>query len=250
MIEAIVTMFGIGLVCGIILAVAAKVFYVYEDPRIAEVENFLALANCGGCGYAGCSAAAVAVVTGKAPPNICMVGGRESAINVAAVMGLDPGSAEPKVSENECKGGFRAADRFEYMGVTSCRALSAMYGGRRVCSIGCLGLGDCVNACAFDAIHLGPEGFPVIDDVKCVGCGACQRVCPKDILRVRTMSERLLDCNQEDAALAPCAQTCPAEINIPQYIAQIRKGDYEGAVHTIREEIRCCFPAGGCAAPL
>ncbi|MFH0730873.1 MAG: FAD-dependent oxidoreductase [Pseudomonadota bacterium] len=235
MIEAIVTMFGIGLVCGIILAVAAKVFYVYEDPRIAEVENALALANCGGCGYAGCSAAAVAVVTGKAPPNICMVGGRESAINVAAVMGLDPGSAEPKVSENECKGGFRAEDRFEYMGVTSCRALSAMYGGRRICSIGCLGLGDCVKACAFDAILLGPEGFPVIDEVKCVGCGACQRVCPKDILQVRTMSERLLDCNQEDDALAPCAQTCPAEINIPQYISQIRKGDYEGAVHTIRE---------------
>jgi NADPH-dependent glutamate synthase beta subunit-like oxidoreductase len=234
-IEAILTMFGIGIVCGVILAAASKIFYVYEDPRIAEVENALALANCGGCGFAGCSAAAVAVVAGKAPPNICTVGGRESAINVAAVMGLDPGSAEPKVSENECKGGFRAEDRFEYMGVTSCRALSAMYGGRRVCSIGCLGLGDCVKACAFDAIHLGPEGFPVINEVKCVGCGACQRVCPKDILHVRTMSERLLDCNQEDDALAPCAQTCPAEINIPQYISQIRKGDYEGAIHTIRE---------------
>lgn len=228
-------MFGIGLVCGIILAVASKVFYVFEDPRIGEVEGFLASANCGGCGYAGCSAAAVAVVAGKAPPNICTVGGRESAINVAAVMGLDPGSAEPKISANECMGGFRAEDRFHYMGIPTCLALSAVYGGKRVCGIGCLGLGDCVKSCAFDAIHLGPDGFPVVDEDKCIGCGACEKACPKDILHVRTMSERLLHFNQEDDALAPCAQTCPAEIDIPRYIARIRAGDYEGAVHTIRE---------------
>jgi RnfABCDGE-type electron transport complex B subunit len=228
-------MFGIGIVCGIILSVASKVFYVYEDPRIAEVEGFLASANCGGCGFAGCSAAAVAIVTGKAPPNVCTVGGAETAIGVAGVMGLDPGSAEPKVSGNECRGGFRAEDRFQYMGVNSCRALAAIYGGKRVCSIGCLGMGDCVKSCAFNAIHLGPEGFPVVDDAKCVGCGACQKVCPKDILHVRTMSERLLHFNQEDDALAPCAQTCPAEIDIPRYIAQIREGNYEGAVNTIRE---------------
>jgi RnfABCDGE-type electron transport complex B subunit len=228
-------MFGIGIVCGIILSVASKVFYVYEDPRIAEVEGFLASANCGGCGFAGCSAAAVAIVSGKAPPNVCTVGGAETAIGVAGVMGLDPGSAEPKVSGNECKGGFRAEDRFQYMGVNSCRALAAVYGGKRVCSIGCLGMGDCVKSCAFNAIHLGPEGFPVVDDAKCVGCGACQKVCPKDILHVRTMSERLLHFNQEDDALAPCAQTCPAEIDIPRYIAQIREGNYEGAVNTIRE---------------
>lgn len=235
MIEAVIIMCSIGAVCGIILSVASKVFYVYEDPRIAQVENFLAAANCGGCGFAGCSAAAVAIVAGKAPPNVCTVGGAESAIGVAGVMGMDPGSAEPKVSGNECKGGFRAEDRFEYMGINSCRALAATYGGKRVCSIGCLGQGDCVKSCAFNAIHMGPEGFPVVVDAKCVGCGACQKVCPKDILHVRTMSDRLLHFNQEDDALAPCAQTCPAEINIPQYIAQIREGDYEGAVHTIRE---------------
>ena len=98
-------MLGLGLVCGGILAVASKVFYVYEDPRIAQVESFLAAANCGGCGYAGCSAAAVAVVNGEAPPSVCVVAGVESAINVAGVMGLDPGSAEPQRACNECQGG-------------------------------------------------------------------------------------------------------------------------------------------------
>ncbi len=235
MIEAVLILMGIGLICGTVLSVASKVFYVYEDPRIAEVENFLAGANCGGCGYAGCSAAAQAVVTGEALPNICIVTGDEATENIATVMGVDASSAEPILSKNECKGGYRAEDKFYYMGVNSCSALNTLHGGKRVCSIGCLGLGDCVKACTFDAIDIGPDGFPVVNEIKCVGCGACERACPKNIISVKTMAQRLLKFNQEDDALAPCQQTCPAEINIPKYISQIKKGDYEGAVNTIRE---------------
>ena len=235
MLEAIMVLFGIGAACGAVLSIASKVFYVYEDPRIAEVEFHLAGANCGGCGYAGCSAAAVAVVAGQAAPNVCVIAGMETAQNVAAVMGVDPGSALPSISRNECLGGDRAENKYHYMGVDSCRALDAFYGGKRVCSVGCLGLGDCIKSCNFDAIEMGDEGYPVVDEIKCVGCGACERVCPKGIITVRTMADRLLQFNQEDAALAPCQQTCPAEINIPQYIAQIREGDYQGAVNTIRE---------------
>ncbi|MCP4345840.1 MAG: FAD-dependent oxidoreductase [Desulfobacterales bacterium] len=228
-------MLGIGAACGSVLSLASKVFYVYEDPRIAEVENNFAGANCGGCGYTGCSAAAVAVVEGKAPPSVCIVAGAESAIGVAAVMGLDPGTAEPLISVNSCDGGKRAADKYYYTGIDSCKAVAAVYGGKRDCRVGCLGFGDCVRSCAFDAIDMGPDGYPVVDEFKCVGCGACERACPKTILQVRTMSERLLHMNQEDDALAPCQQTCPAEINIPEYISRILSGDYEGAVHTIRE---------------
>lgn len=235
MTEAILFMFGIGVVCSSILSLAQKFFYVYEDPRIAEVEGLLAGANCGGCGYTGCFAAAVAVVNGKALPNVCVIGGPDSAKNVAKMMGVDAGSAEPLLSENECLGGNRAADRFYYTGISSCRALNAFYGGKRVCHIGCLGLGDCIKACIFDAISIGSDGYPVVDERKCVGCGACEKVCPKNILEVRTMSERLLHFNEEADALAPCRQTCPAEIDIPKYIAQITKGDYESAVKTIRE---------------
>ncbi len=235
MFEAVLVLMGIGALCGTILSVASKVFYVYEDPRIAEVEGHLAAANCGGCGFAGCSAAAVAVVNGKAPPTVCVISGPETAVNVAEVMGMDPGTAEPIKSKNFCEGGDRAENMYRYMGVQSCSALNALYGGKRVCQIGCLGMGDCVKACIFDAIEIGANGFPVVDEIKCVGCGACEKACPKNILTVRTMSQRLLHFNQEDDALAPCAQTCPAEINIPRYISQIREGDYAGAVHTIRE---------------
>ncbi len=235
MIEAVLIMLGLGGVCGTALSIASKIFYVYEDPRIAEVEYFMAGANCGGCGYAGCSAAAVAVVEGKTGPGVCVVAGHEAAVSIAEVMGVDAGSMEPAISCNQCTGGDRADDKFFYIGLDSCQALHTLYGGKRVCEIGCLGLGDCVKACKFDAVRIGNEGVPVVDETKCVGCGACVTACPENVLSVKTMSEKLLEFNQIGHKLAPCQQTCPAEINIPKYIDQIKKGDYEGAVYTIKE---------------
>jgi len=235
LLSAILSMLGLGMVSSILLGVASRVFYVYEDPRIAEVESLTAGANCGGCGYAGCSAAAAAVVAGEAPPSVCIVGGPESAAAIAAVMGMDPGTAEPRVSENECTGGKRAANKYDYMGVPTCNAVAAMYGGRRQCPTGCLGYGDCIKVCMFGAIEMGKDGYPVVNQDKCVGCGACEAICPKNIIRVKTMSERLFEFNSIDGAHAPCTQTCPAQINIPKYINQIKNGDYEGAVNTIRE---------------
>lgn len=234
MIPAILLMLGIGATCGIVLSLASKVFYVYEDPRIAQVENNLAGANCGGCGYAGCSAAAEAIVSGKESPALCIVNSKEGVEAVSIIMGVDAGAAEAPLSYNMCEGGNRAADKYYYMGVSSCKAMSAIYGGHRVCTVGCIGLGDCVKACAFGALHMGPAGHPVVDDDKCVGCGACQKACPKDIIEVKTLTEKLMKFNQQHDPLAPCAQTCPAEINIPKYIRELKEGKYAQAVQTIR----------------
>jgi NADPH-dependent glutamate synthase beta subunit-like oxidoreductase len=233
--SAILFMLGLGATCGVMLSVASKVFYVYEDPRISEIEALTAGANCGGCGYAGCAAASVAVVAGEAPPSICMVAGSEAAVNIAAVMGVDPGTAESLLSYNTCTGGHRAETKYHYMGINTCQALAVLYGGQRECPVGCLGLGDCVKACVFDALKIGSDGYPVVHEIKCVGCGACEKVCPKDIMEIKTMSKRLLHLNQFDDRIAPCHQTCPAEIDISKYIFQIKQGDYEGAVNTIRE---------------
>ena len=235
MVEGTIFMLGLGVICGIILGAASRIFYVYEDPRIAQVEACFAGANCGGCGYAGCAAAAVAVVSGKAPPSVCVVGGSDAANSAAAVMGMEVGLAEPVKSYNTCTGGDRAPNNYLYIGVYTCRAQVILLGGQRICKVGCLGLGDCVRSCLFDALKMGPNGYPVVDEEKCVGCGACKNVCPKEIMKVNTPSERLIHFNQYDDRLAPCRQTCPAEIDIPKYIAQIRQGDYEGAVNTIRE---------------
>jgi formate dehydrogenase beta subunit len=235
MIEGTIFMLALGAVCAIVLGAASRIFYVWEDPRISQVESCFAGANCGGCGYAGCSAAAVAVVAGKAQLSVCVVGGAESAQGAAAVMGMEVGLAEPLKSYNTCTGGNRAENKFVYVGVNTCSAQAAMSGGQRVCSVGCLGLGDCVRACMFGALRMGPQGYPVVDRQKCVGCGVCEQICPKGVMNVTTASQRILHFNQSDDRLAPCRQTCPAEIDIPKYIAQIREGDYEGAVNTIRE---------------
>jgi formate dehydrogenase beta subunit len=235
MIEGTIFMLALGALCSIVLGAASRIFYVWEDPRISEVESCFAGANCGGCGYAGCSAAAVAVVAGKAQLSVCVVGGAESAQGAAAVMGMEVGLAEPLKSYNTCTGGNRAENKFVYVGVNTCSAQAAMSGGQRVCSVGCLGLGDCVRACMFGALRMGPQGYPVVDRQKCVGCGVCEQICPKGVMNVTTASQRILHFNQSDDRLAPCRQTCPAEIDIPKYIAQIREGDYEGAVNTIRE---------------
>lgn len=235
MLEGTIFMLALGAICGIVLGAASRIFYVWEDPRISQVEACFAGANCGGCGYAGCSAAAVAVVAGKAPPNVCVVGGVESAQAAAAVMGMEVGMAEPLKSYNTCTGGHRAANKYVYVGINTCSAQAAMSGGQRVCSVGCLGLGDCVRACMFGALKMGPQGYPVVDREKCVGCGVCEQICPKGVMNVTTASQRILHFNQSDDRLAPCRQTCPAEIDIPKYVDQIRAGDYEGAVNTIRE---------------
>ncbi|OEU46899.1 MAG: electron transporter RnfB [Desulfobacterales bacterium S7086C20] len=235
MLEPLLLMLALGAVSGTILGIASKVFYVWEDPRIAEVEDCLAGANCGACGYTGCSACAAAIVEGRAPASACIVGGATSATKAAAVMGMEVGAAEPLISENTCTGGFRAPEKYYYMGVNDCRAAYMLYAGAKDCGVGCLGFGSCVKACLFDALKLGPEGFPVVDIEKCVGCGACENACPKGIMQVRTPSERILHVNLNTDRLAPCRQTCPAEINIPKYINHIKNGEYDKAYLTIME---------------
>jgi formate dehydrogenase (NADP+) beta subunit len=235
MIEGTIVMLIMGAICGVFLAVASKVFYVYTDPRIEAVEAAFAGANCAGCGYTGCYAAASAVVAGKAPPSVCIAGGAESARKASEIMGVELALAEIPVSRNECFGGLRAADLYLYSGVYSCKAQTLLFEGQKECVVGCLGLGDCVKSCLFGALSIGPNQIAVVDDEKCVGCGACEAACPKGIIRVRTASQRLMEFNTLKDALAPCRQTCPAEIDIPKYIEQVREGNYGGAVRTIRE---------------
>lgn len=236
MLTASIVMAILGILAAAGLGYAAKIFYVYVDPKITAVEEALPGANCGGCGYPGCSGAAVAIVEGKAPANVCVAGGVETAAEVARVMGVELVEREKEVAKVKCRGGSsRAESRFEYDGVTDCRAAVLLGGGDKICDVGCLGLGTCVANCPFDAIKLGPDRIPVVDEEKCTGCGTCVRLCPKNVLRLETISARLVHMNNSWECLAPCQATCPAQIDIPAYINLIAEGQYEEAVKKIKE---------------
>ncbi len=230
-----VVMLGVGLGASAVLAIAAKVFHVEVDPRITEVEDALPGANCGGCGYTGCSACAEAIVLGQAEVNACIAGGDSVTAQVARVMGGEVGFVEPKFAMHYCEGGYRAVPKYYYEGTHDCRAMAALYGGDLVCKVGCLCLGTCVKECPFDALKMGPEGFPVVIPEKCVGCGTCERVCPTGVISIHSQTERLFRFNNENECLPPCKQLCPAQIDIPGYVSLAAQGKYAEAIELIKE---------------
>ena len=222
--------------CGLGLAVAAKMFYVFVDPKIEAVAEALPGANCGGCGFAGCGANAEAIVKGKSSAASCVAGGPDVATAIASVMGVSIGEREPDFARPGCTYGFQDADlKFLYDGVRDCRAAVLLSGGSKVCPIGCVGLGTCARACPFGALSMGPDNLPVVDLAKCTGCGTCERICPKNIITLTSNSRRIGREYTLAQCTAPCQRSCPAGIEIPVYIRKIREGDPLGAVEVIKE---------------
>ena len=236
MLTAALALGVIGLLAAVGLGVAAKVFYVEVDPLVAAIEEALPGANCGGCGFAGCSAAAEATAAGKMPPNGCVAGGAETHAEIATLVGLEIKETEPRIAQVGCRYPVARADlKFDYQGVDDCRAAVVLNGGPKECPIGCMGLGSCVKACPFDALSMGPDGLPVVDEMRCTGCGTCVRVCPVMIMKLTSVTDRILGEFETIDCTAPCQRTCPAGINIPAYIGLAAKGDYAGSLKVIKE---------------
>ncbi|MCP5104324.1 MAG: NAD(P)-binding protein [bacterium] len=237
MLTATLLLMGLGLAASVMLVIASRIFYVWEDPRIEQVEEALLGANCGGCGYAGCAAAAEMVVRGKAKADVCVAGGFEIARGVAEVMGLTVEEKEPEISKPGCTYGTHEADlKYTYTGVPDCRAAVLLYGGSKECNIGCLGLGTCVRGCPFGALSMGENNLPVVNKDRCTSCGICAEICPNDIITVTSAAKRIVEDITLSECTAPCQRTCPAEIDIPEYIRQISAHDYLGAVRVIKEK--------------
>lgn len=227
---------GLGVVVGVGLALASKIFYVFVDPKIIAVEDALPGANCGGCGLPGCSANAEAIVAGKAAPNSCVAAGAEVAEEIAGLMGMAIEAKEPDIALPGCTYGVEDADtKYIYDGMPDCRAVALLGGGMKICTIGCLGLGTCARVCPFDAITMGAEGLPVVSEEKCTGCGTCERACPKHIINLSSITRRILKEYTVDECTTPCQRACPAGIDICEYIRQISLGDHQRAVQVIKE---------------
>lgn len=171
----------LGLVFGGILAYADKALAVPQDDRIDKIVEVLPGANCGGCGFAGCSNYAESVVSGESGVNGCPVGGDETARKIAEIMGVEAGSSVRMRAYVRCAGGDRAENKYDYKGAEDCLAASIVSDGPKSCSYGCFGLGSCVRACAFGAIEV-KDGKAVVDKEKCTACKKCAEACPRGII--------------------------------------------------------------------
>ena len=218
---AVIALGAIGLIVAAVLFLVSKKFAVKEDPRIAEVAAVLPQANCGGCGYPGCAGFADACVkaadAGSLEGKLCPVGGQPVMAKVAEIVGLAVTETEPKVAVVRCNGTCEHRPHVvEYDGAVSCRVAHATSGGETGCFFGCLGCGDCVAACSFDAIHMNPEtGLPEVDEEKCTSCGSCVKACPRAIIELRPKGKKgkrmVVQCVNKDkgpVAKKACAVSC------------------------------------------
>jgi Na+-translocating ferredoxin:NAD+ oxidoreductase RNF subunit RnfB len=180
---------GMGLLFGLGLGYAGKVFAVKEDERIALIRGALPGANCGGCGFPGCDQLALAIAEGRAKHGACPVGGETSSKAIAEIMGAEAGDTARAAAFVKCSGrNEKAARKYEYAGLADCRAMTQLpAGGPKACAYGCLGGGDCARACPFDAIFLR-DGLAAVDKEKCVACGVCVAACPRALIELVPVS--------------------------------------------------------------
>lgn len=190
---------GIGLVSGILLSVASKAFEVKIDERIEQVNDALPQINCGACGYAGCADYASAVVEKDESMALCKPGGNDTVIRISNILGKDAVNMVAEVAVLHCGGDCNATTKkFIFYGVQSCVAAKRFYNGDGVCSYGCLGLGDCVAVCEYDAISI-VNGIACIDKSSCISCGKCVTACPNFLISLRPVTKHIdVACSSKD----------------------------------------------------
>ncbi len=215
----------IGLFFGIGLALAASKFKVETNPLIEEVLEALPAAQCGGCGYPGCEGYAIAVVNDPdVPPNLCFPGKESVANKVAELTSKKVTAVEDQIAVVRCsKQEGNVKQKYDYQGFESCSAAHMSFGGPLSCTYGCIGLGECSDACPFDAITM-VNGFPQIDADTCVGCGKCVKACPKGVIELQSLKARVfVPCSTKDPGKVVrqvcevgciscklCVKACPA----------------------------------------
>lgn len=234
----------VGLLIGLFLGIAAIKFKVEVDEREEQILSVLPGNNCGGCGYPGCSGLAAAIVKGDAKVNGCPVGGETVGAQVAKIMGVEAGESVKMAAFVKCQGTCeRTHQLYEYTGNEDCSMMKFVpCGGPKSCDYGCLGYGNCVKACSFDAIHI-VDGVAVVDKDKCKACGACISACPKNLIELVPYNSTIkVSCSSKDKGPVAmknctsacigcglCAKNCPSQaIEVTDFLAKI---DYSKCIN-------------------
>ena len=197
---------------GFALGFFKQIFDVKEDPLIVQIREVLPGANCGACGFPGCDGFAAAIAEKNADITGCPPGGKAVAEQLAALVG---GSADivPKTAVVLCRGTKdKSLERGRYIGVKNCRAVKISACSIKACIWACQGFGDCVEVCKFDAIFMGEDGLPQIDNEKCTGCGVCANECPQNIIKMINKDQKgaMVLCSNQNTIKGQVAKACKA----------------------------------------
>lgn len=241
---AVIVVCSIGLLCAIILVIAAKFFGVEENEKVSKIRECLPGANCGACGYAGCDGYAKALAEEEGiKTNLCIPGADAVSKQISEILGVEFEDVVEKIAVVHCYGDCsHTSKKMDYVGIESCKAAKMLYGGAGKCSFGCIGFGDCAAVCPQGAICIS-DGIARIDTRKCIGCGLCQKACPQNIISIVDDTEKVLvTCsNTEKGAAArqkctngcigckKCEKNCPAgAIKVTDNLARI---DYDKCIN-------------------
>ncbi|MDR0876831.1 MAG: RnfABCDGE type electron transport complex subunit B [Treponema sp.] len=222
-------------ILGVALGFFKKVFAVPEDPLVAQIREILPGANCGACGFPGCDGYAAALAKGTTGTGNCSVGGPAVAEKLAAITGVFGGAVVSVVSVLACQGSKTHAPlKGNYTGLQTCRGAKLSAGGTKLCAWGCLGFGDCVSVCQFDALSMGDDGLPKVDFVKCTGCKLCINECPQGLFKgiPRGQKGSIPLCSNRNPVKTMVMKTCKigcikcglCEKNCPQQCIVVKNG--------------------------
>jgi len=240
---AVFSVTTMGIICAAMLCIASKFMYVKIDERVAELEACLPGANCGGCGFPGCSGYAVAILSGKAEANLCSPGGAEALQKISAILGVEAGNIEKKAAVIHCRGDCEAQQKkMNYKGIQTCAAAKQLFGGEGACAFGCIGYGDCKIVCPSNAVCI-ENGLARIDPRLCTGCGLCVKACPNSLISVENAGIAVAvlckniekgavvrkKCSRGCIACGKCVRSCQSQaITMADNLAKI---DYEKCTH-------------------
>jgi electron transport complex protein RnfB len=175
---------GIALLLGVVIMIISKFFAIPVDEKLESIKSLLPGANCGACGYSGCEGYAMALNEGDTNAARCPVGGTETAVELAMLLGLAVPDFTPQVAHVFCQGTLQnTRKRFDYAGTIGCAAAHGLFSGPNSCTYGCMGFGDCVSVCQYKALYIA-DGIAHVDSSRCTACGMCVTTCPKELIQI------------------------------------------------------------------